>query len=194
MGKQKIDRVKLNQMLRDGKSQKAIAESMGVSEPAISKAKKELNISVVKSVALENAHRVVGKNLDAIDQLQRVNQVANQLLDELTGDDQAIDRMVKAVEGSLVYEGDPTKQREYIRRIILRVNQDKNTALKACGEIRQQLGLQLEIFQTLYDMKAVQEFQTEVLEAIGEASPDVRSRIISKLNQRRAIRAAIKLD
>jgi hypothetical protein len=194
MGKQKIDRIKLNQMLRDGKSQKAAAAAMGVSEAAISKAKKELNINVVKSVALENAHRVVDKNLKTVDQLQKVNQVANQLLDELTGEDQVIDRMVKAVEGSLVYEGDPVKQKEYIRRVVLRVNQDRNTALKACAEIRGQLKLQLEIFQTLYDMKAVQEFQEEVLTAIGEASPDVRNQIINRLSQKRAIRTAIKLD
>ena len=87
MGKPKIDRVKLSQMLRDGKFQKDIAESMGVSEAAISKAKKELNINVVKNVALENAHRVVDKTLNSIENLQKVNQVANQLLDELTGED-----------------------------------------------------------------------------------------------------------
>jgi predicted transcriptional regulator len=191
MGKPKIDRVKLSQMLRDGKPQKDIAESMGVSEAAISKAKKELNINVVKNVALENAHRVVDKSLNTVDQLERINKVANQLLDELTGEDQTIDRMVKAVEGSLVYEGDPINQKEYIRRVILRVNQDKNTALKACGELRNQLKFQLEIFQTLYDMKAVQEFQQEVLTAIGEVNPDVRRRIIHRLQERSALRRAV---
>ncbi len=194
MPKGKIDKVKLSQMLRSGKSVKQCAKFFSVTPGAISQVKKELNINVVKSVALENAHRVVDKNLKTVDQLQRVNQVANQLLDELTGEDQVIDRMVKAVEGSLVYEGDPAKQKDYVRRIILRVNQDKNTALKACAEIRGQLKLQLEIFQALYDMKAVQEFQEEVLTAIGEASPDVRNQIIGKLNQRRAIRSAVKLD
>jgi len=194
MPKPKIDRVKLSQLLKQGKTQREVAQVFGVSEGAISKAKKELNISVVKSVALESAHKVVDKNLDAIDQLQRVNQVANQLLDELTGEDQVIDRMVKAVEVSLEYEGDPISQKKYIRQVILRVNQDKNTALKACAEIRGQLNLQLDIFKTLYDMQAVAEFQKEVLTAIGEEAPNVRNRIIQRLKESRSLRSAVSIN
>ncbi|MGA2109447.1 MAG: hypothetical protein ABSH25_17620 [Syntrophorhabdales bacterium] len=54
MPKPKIDKVKLSQLLRAGKSQKEIAQVFGVTEGAISKAKKELNISVVKNVGLES--------------------------------------------------------------------------------------------------------------------------------------------
>ena len=117
-----IDRVRLNEMLRRGKSQRDIAISMGVSEAAISKAKKELNINVVKTVALENAHRVVDKNLDALGQLEKINKAANKMLDELTGEDRTINRMVKAVEGVLSFEGDPKKQGEQIRKVILLVS------------------------------------------------------------------------
>ena len=67
MGKPKIDRVELNRMLRDGKSQKEASEAFNVSEAAISKAKKELNINVVKTVALETAHKVADKNLNTIE-------------------------------------------------------------------------------------------------------------------------------
>jgi len=70
----------------------------------------------------------------------------------------------------------------------------RELALKAMAEIRGQLKLQLEIFQCLYDMKAVQEFQNEVLTAIGDAAPDVRDRIIHNLNQKRAIRSAIEFN
>ena len=156
MSEAKIDKVKLSQMLRSGKAQREIAQVFGVTESAISKAKRELNITVIKSVALENAHRVVDKNLNAIDQLYKINEMANQLLDQLE-----------------------TKP---------------NLKLKVMAEIRNQLRLQLDIFQCLYDMKAVQEFQDEVLTAIGEASPDVRKRIIHRLNEKRAIRSAIKFN
>lgn len=84
MGKTKINRVKLRQMLRDGKSQKAIARSMGVSEAAISKAKRELHINVVKNVALESAHSVLDESLDAISQLKKINDHANAIIDELS--------------------------------------------------------------------------------------------------------------
>ena len=111
---------------------------------------------MVKNVALENAHRVVDKNLNAIDQLYKINEAANKLLDEL--------------------------------------EEKPDLKLKAMAEIRNQLRLQLDIFQSLYDMKAVQEFQDEVLTAIGEASPNVRDKIIRSLNEKRAIRSAVKFD
>jgi len=152
----KIDKVKLSQMLRSGKAQREIAQVFGVTESAISKAKKELNLNVVKNVALENAHRVVDKNLNAIDQLYKINEAANKLLDEL--------------------------------------EEKPDLKLRAMAEIRNQLRLQLDIFQSLYDMKAVQEFQDEVLTGIGEASPDVRDKIIRSLNEKRAIRSAVKFD
>ena len=73
MPKPKIDRVKLDQMLRSGKSQKEVAQLFQVSEGAISKAKKELNIAVVRNVSLESAHKIVGRSLDSIGQLQTIN-------------------------------------------------------------------------------------------------------------------------
>jgi len=77
----KIDKVKLSQMLRSGKSGKECAKVFSVTEGAISQAKKELNISVIKSVALENAQKVVDKNLNAVDQLLNINRKANTLLE-----------------------------------------------------------------------------------------------------------------
>ena len=52
MANGKIDKVKLSQLLRSGKSGKDCAKFFGVTEGAVSQARKELNISVVKSVAL----------------------------------------------------------------------------------------------------------------------------------------------
>ena len=59
MPKPKIDRIKLSQYLKSGKTQREIAQVFGVTESAISKARKELNLNVVKNVALENAGRIV---------------------------------------------------------------------------------------------------------------------------------------
>jgi len=158
MPKPKINQVKLSQMLRAGKSQRECAQVFGVTESAISHARKMLRVSVIKNVALENAGRIVDKNLNAVAQLQNINQKANNLLDEAIGENL------------------------------------HDTALKAMREIRGQLNLQLEIFQTLYDMKAVQEFQTEVLTTIGEVEPDVRDRIIERLSEKQAIRRTITID
>jgi len=194
MPKPKIDKVKLSQLLRAGKAQKEVAQVFGVSEGAITHAKKALNLQVVRNVALENAHRVVDKNLDAVAQLQRINEKANAMLDELTGEDKLIDRMVKAVQGALTYEADPQKQAAYIRKIVKQITQDRFLALKAMQEIRGQLSLQLDIFKTLYDMEAIAEFQREVLEAIGEVSEDVRNRIIQRLKEARTLRGSVSVN
>ncbi len=81
MSNGKIDKLKLSQLLRSGKSGKACAKVFGVTEGAISQARKELNIAVVKSVALETACHVVDRNLNAIDQLLNINRKANTLLE-----------------------------------------------------------------------------------------------------------------
>jgi hypothetical protein len=77
------------------------------------------------------------------------------------------------------------------------------------AEIREQLKLQIDIMKTLHDVTAIAEFQKEVLTVIGEAnkSPcceaevvcgkcrqkiDLRSLIIEKLKQARALRAGVQ--
>jgi hypothetical protein len=193
MPEAKINKIKLSQMLRSGKPQKEIAQFFGVSESAVTKAKKQLNITVVKNVALENAHRVVDKNIDAIDQLQKINEHANWLLDLLMnwqkGDGDALQVLESQVNTKKVRVGD---REQFVREF--KFKDPRELALKAMAEIRGQLKLQLEIFQCLYDMKAVQEFQQEVLTAIGEASPDVRKRIIYALNEKKAIRRTLNVN
>lgn len=190
MSQSKINIVKLSQMLRAGKSVKQCADFFSVTPSAISQAKKELNISVVKNVALENAHRVVDKNLNAVEQLQKINEDANEILDLLMrwqrGDDEALQILESQKTVRVGKDEEPVV--EY------KLKDPRELALKAMAEIRGQLKLQLEIFQTLYDMQAVQEFQQEVLTAIAEASPEVRDAIIYRLNEKRAIRSTIKLN
>ena len=90
----KIDKLKLHQILSGGKSQRQAAQVFGVTEGAISKVAKRLNIDVVRTVSLECAHKVVEKNLNTLDQLQKINAYANELLDLLMrwnrGDEEAL--------------------------------------------------------------------------------------------------------
>ena len=152
----KIDPLKLERLLTKGKTGQECAKYFNVSASAISQARKGLNVGVVKSVCLENAHRIVNKNLDTVTQLQKINEVAMRMLDE--------------------------------------AQENPDISIRVMSEIRAQLKLQLDMFQMLYDVKAVQEFQEEVLTAIQEESPDARDRIVNRLAKRRAIRAAIRFD
>jgi len=191
MPKPKIDRVKLNQLLSAGKSQREVAQVFDVTEGAISKAKKELNLAVVKSVSLESAHKVVDKNLDAVAQLQKINNAANQLLDELMGKEKVVQGLATVV--NKINEGNPADVKE-ITKLVKQIISDKNTALKACQEIRGQLSLQLDIFKTLYDVEAVAEFQREVLDAIAEVAPEVRNKIVNNLKWKQALRSSVTIN
>lgn len=66
--------------------------------------------------------------------------------------------------------------------------------LKVMAEIRGQLKLQLEIFQAMFDLAAVQEFMDETLAVIAQVAPDKRNEIISRLNQRKSIRSALRFS
>lgn len=188
----KIDPVKLNQLLRQGKTVKLCAKFFGVTPGAVSQSKKKLNVSVVKNIALENAHRIVDKSLNAVAQLQKINENANELLDLLMrwnrGENEALQILESQVRRVKIGESEKLEIKE------VKFKDPRELALKAMAEIRGQLKLQLEIFQTLYDMQAVQEFQIEVLNTIAEVDPDVRSKIVDRLSKKRAVRSAIQFS
>jgi hypothetical protein len=50
------------------------------------------------------------------------------------------------------------------------------------------------MFQMLFDMRAAQQFQAEVLEIIGSVSAEVRDEIIRRLTERNALRSAVDLN
>ena len=116
MSKGKIDKVKLSQMLRAGKARHECAKAFDVTEGAISQVKKELNVKVVKNAALEDAHRVVDKNLNAIDQPQKINGYANELPDLLMkwqrGNGEALQVLESQVTTKKVGVGD---EEEFVR-------------------------------------------------------------------------------
>jgi len=73
-----------------------------------------------------------------------------------------------------------------------KIKDPRELALKAMAEIRNQLGLQVEIFQALYSLKEVEEFQKTVLETMAEVSPKMRSEFIRKLNAKRSVGSALR--
>ncbi len=183
--KQKFDRVVMERLIREeGYTQKQCADHFKVSEASISKAVREVRLGTTTVANLEAGARVFKKQINTVDQMSKINEKANLILDGL---------MKEINDGGAVRE----KQKD-LREI----------ALKATAEIREQLKLQIEIMKTLHDVTAVAEFQKEVLNTIGEAnkSPccaeqvvcrgcsqkvDLRALIIEKLKQARALRSGV---
>lgn len=189
----KIDFNELHQLVTKGKGTTEIAKYFSVTPGAVSQAKKKLKISVVKNVALESAHKVVDKNLDAVAQLQKINKDANEILDVLMrwnrGEDEALQILETQVRKVRIGKGENA---EIVKQY--KFKDPRELALKAMAEIRGQLNLQLDIFKTLYDMEAVAEFQREVLTAIGEEAPNVRDRIIQRLKESRSLRQSVSIN
>jgi len=175
MSPRKFSNIELEQLVREGNGVSEAARKLGVSKGTVSKRLKKLNVGITKNVTLHHAGEIVKKEINAAEQLLRINETANALLD----------RLMKVIEGD----------EEELAKVLPLLG-GKGSAIEAAikikGEIRQQLKLQLEIFQALYDMQAVAEFQKEVLEAIGEADLETRDRIIRNLQKRSAIRSTLE--
>ena len=189
VSKAKVSNIELEQLVREGFGVSEIARKVGVSKGTVSKRLKALNLPINQNVTLHHAGEIVERKLDAIAQLQKINDYANELLDLLmhwNGGDEAALQILESQVRKVKVRGSEEEVTEY------KFKDPRELALKAMGEIRGQLALQLEIFKSLYDMAAVAEFQKEVLTAIGEPSSDVRDKIIHNLQKARVIRSTLE--
>lgn len=158
---------KLLQLIRDGNSPAEAARKLGVTRGSVSKRLKALRIGVTKDVALRSASKFVDKSLDAMQQLRKINALI----------DGELDHIQEQIEGKKGEE----------RRLL------QEQRLRHVAELRKQIGLLLEVCTTLYNVDEVKAFQEEVLKVIGEAAPEVRSAILQRLNERRALRLTLDL-
>ncbi len=189
--KSRIDDKLLLQLVRNGGTVSGIARKLGVAKGTVSTRLKALKVAINRNVTIRAAHKIVDREINALDQLQKINQDANELLDLLMrwnrGDEEAL-RVLESQVRKIKVRGREEEITQY------RGKDPRELALKAMQEIREQLKLQYDIFRTFYDMQAVQEFQTEVLEMIGSVSPEAREGIIRRLTERNALRSAVDFN
>lgn len=165
LNRAKIDDQALYRLLvEEDRSQREAAAYFGVTEAAISKRVKALNLNLSRHVGLERAKEVADHGLNVASQLQRINRVIQEELTWALGEARK-----------------PGADRKGLQHVVIDLT----------GEVRKQLHLQLDILRSLYDLKAVAAFQQEVLDAIGEVAPETRQAIIRRLHERRALRSAI---
>ena len=189
----RISKEALQKCLEGGLSVTETARQLGVTKGAISKRAKALRITLKgktsKDVVLFHAGEIVTREINAVDQLHKINSHANELLDLLMrwnrGDNEALQILESQVRKVRV-RGTDKELTEY------RFKDPRELAFRAMAEIREQLRLQFEMMKALYDMENVAAFQDEVLTAIGEVAPDVRKQIIENLRKRGAIRKVIE--
>jgi hypothetical protein len=202
MAIKKISTEDLQRCFEAGLGVRGTARELKVTPGAISKRAKGLGITLrhispkqgaIKDVVLYHAGDIVTKEINAVDQLHKINSYANELLDLLMrwnrGDDEALQILESQITNRKVRVG---KEIEFVKEF--KFKDPRELALKAMQEIRGQIQLQFEIFEGLYNMESIAEFQEAILTTIAEVEPDVRKRIVEKLKDRRILRSAIKCD
>jgi transposase-like protein len=187
----RIDDKQLLQLIRNGNTVSEAARKLGVNKGTVSKRLKALNIAINRNVTIRAAHKIVEREINALDQLQKINRDANELLDLLMRRNRGEDGALQVLESQVRKIKVPGQEEEVSE---YKFKDPRELALKAMQEIRGQLKLQLEIFQALFDILAVQQFQAEVLEVIGGVSTEARDEIIRRLTERNALRSALDLN
>ena len=190
MGQSKIDYRELDQMLRAKKPYSEIAKHFGVSKGRISQAKKEMRNNINKVTVMEKAAEVVHEHLDIMAQLRKINGDANRMLDLLIrwqeGDPEALrvlESQVKTVKFG--------KNGEEIAVQEFKMKDPRELTLRCMAEIRNQLKLQLDMYESYLEFNDRKRFQEEVLRILDEFEPGVKQRAINRLKYRALLRGAV---
>ena len=168
MAKRTISYIELEKYVRQGLGVSQIARKLNVTKGAVSKALKRMEIGISKDVALRTAPQLADKKIDAMDQLQGIN---------------------SSIRKELRYLEEQIDSAEHKDRIAL-----QNQKLRHTAEIRKQIGLLLTIVSTMYNVEEIQAFTRIVMEEIGYASPEIKQRILERLNAARALRSTLHLN
>lgn len=191
MPRRKISLNEIGRLFAEGKGVVEIGKLTGFTKGAMSRALKRLHPNIAKAVALNHADEVVEKELNALEQMQKINANANELLDLLMrwnrGEDEALQILESQVKKVRVGKTEQ-EATEY------KFTDPRALALKAMAEIRGQLNLQLEMFKVYCDQKAVAEFHREILQAIADADTKTAARIIENIKKTGAIYPALDFD
>lgn len=193
MAESKIDYRKLNRLLREGETQTKIAKLFNVTPGRISQAKREIRNKVCKVTTLEKAGDIVHDHLDIMAQLRKINLNANTLLDLLmawqAGDQKAIRVLENQVKTVKFGKGD-----NVIDITEVKMKDPRELTLRCMSEIRNQLKLQMDIWQAYLEWNDRKSFQDEVLKILDEFEPGTREKAIERLKDRALLRGAVNID
>lgn len=101
MARKTINDKKMLRLIDSGFSQAETARKMGFTRGAISKRLQELRGKTTRVICAKKTKEVVNNNLDAISQLKKINDRANQLLDDAEDDPVIAVKIMAEIRGQL---------------------------------------------------------------------------------------------
>ena len=197
----KIDENTMMQMFRDGKNTSEIAKHFGCTWMAVSNMKKRVEGRLLR-VPDVSGSELSRQNINTVAQLKLMNE---HVLTELKRSQRLIDREDKFVieydKLEKQVKKDPTNT-ELTKRLIEKwklisvpdILKIQTNIIAISGEVRKQIELQVKIFETIYNVTMVSEFQEEIIELLRQVDPVLKDNIIKKLKERRSIRSITKMD
>jgi len=189
-------------MLKDGVSGPEIAKKYGVSRQAVQQMRKKLEkrLAAVPDVTRSELSR---NNIDTVYQLKNMNE---HILEELKRCQRLIERQdVREQAMEKIQDDAETSKKEktpaFLKKLQLMASASVNDILKIqsniiaiSGEVRRQVELQVKIYETIYNVTMVAEFQEEILNLLKEVDPALRDEAIKKLKQRRSMRGLVRMN
>jgi len=185
----------LAEKLRQGKSVTEIAQEFGVNKGSVSRRKKQLKNAIATNAVMHHAGEMVSQQIDANEQLLKISRSANAWLDRL---EWMRDRRQEEVVAEIITEIIEVLPRAGLKIIAAKVQalglvwkDVVDQVLKFLAEIRQQLRFLFEVHQKMVDSREFKEFKDSFLAEIGLEKPEVRDRIIARLQKLQAMRSSI---
>jgi len=185
----KIDPVEMHDLVLKGLSNSEIARHFDVHPSSVTRARKRLDLNAAKSVQMVRADAVISKQLATWQQLQKVNADAHEMLEQcmkwMRGDPEAI-QILESQMRKVKVRGKEEEVTEY------KFTDPRDIALKAMARIEAQLKLQNETLAMIANMKAIHEFQEELVQLLKEVDPSVKEEFVRRLRERRSLSSAIQ--
>lgn len=198
LGCNKINDIKLIQLLREGKTRSECAVYFNVTISAIKNAEKRIKKAV--STVPKGDKPMGGDGIDSLKQLTEINTTIIRQLercDKLFKREELRTEALEKVQKKVMETPDNIDAQETMDKIwtsnLKNVLAIQTNTVNVSGEIRKQIELQLRIAETLYGMQMIQEFQEEMIMLLKEVDPMVAQKFKAKLHERKVLRGLVKM-
>ena len=155
----KTDHNRLQELLDQGLNQVEIAKELGVAKSSVCKAIKRHRLTIAKvATTTEAVPAIIERKIEILKQIKSINDTTFRELDWIK----------KTIKGTM-------DDRDRIKL--------QDQMIKLSAEVRKQMGTVLDVAKTLYNAEEAQAFMRIVLQAIDDADPATKEKIITKLQE-----------